>query len=119
MLWHNGHDLLLEETMNEPNLDYDQLIELSGKIGAILASPEDLSPQEQQQRLQALNLPSQADLEDLRLAYEQKWQEAQADLESRVSALRAKTDSILADIEDDEDEDEGDGPPPSPAYSAE
>ncbi|MGO3648069.1 hypothetical protein [Agrococcus casei] len=107
--------------MNEPNLDMDQLIELSGKIGAILATPDDLSPAEQQERLRALNLPSQADLEELQVAYEQKWQDAQADLESRLSALRSRTDAIVKDIEDDDDEDEGsDGedtaPPSSPAY---
>ena len=107
--------------MNEPNLDMDQLIELSGKIGAILATPDDLSPEEQQERLRALNLPSQADLEELQVAYEQKWQDAQADLESRLSALRARTDSIIKDIEDDEEETDGDeeAPPSSPAYSTE
>ena len=107
--------------MNEQNLDMDQLIELSGKIGAILATPDDLSPQEQQERLRALNLPSQADLEELQVAYEQKWQDAQADLESRLTALRSRTDSIIRDIEDDADEDEGDEeqPPSSPAYGSE
>lgn len=98
--------------MNDKNLDHEQLIELSGKIGEILATPEDLSPQEQAERLRALNLPSQADLEDLQRTYEQRWQEAQADLESRLTALRNKTEAILKDIEDDEDE----APPPSPAY---
>ncbi|HIY67222.1 MAG TPA: hypothetical protein H9830_13205 [Candidatus Agrococcus pullicola] len=98
--------------MNDKNLDYEQLIELSGKIGDILATPEDLTPQQQQERLRALNLPSQADLEDLQRTYEKRWEEAQSDLESRLSALRDKTQAILKDIEDDEDE----GPPPSPAY---
>ena len=105
--------------MNEPNLDYEQLIELSGKIGAILATPDDLSPAEQQERLRSLNLPSQDELEELRRAYDQQWQETQADLESRLGALRAQTDAIIKDIDDDGDEDEGDetAPPSSPAYS--
>ncbi|WP_293698656.1 hypothetical protein [uncultured Agrococcus sp.] len=102
--------------MNDKNLDYEQLIELSGKIGDILATPEDLTPQQQQERLRALNLPSQADLEDLQRTYEQRWEEAQADLESRLSALRNKTQAILEDIEDDEEEEP---PPPSPAYGTE
>ena len=103
--------------MNEPNLDYEQLIELSGKIGAILATPDDLSPAEQQERLRALNLPSQDELEELRRAYDQKWQETQADLESRLGALRAQTDAIIKDIDDDEDEGDETAPPSSPAYS--
>lgn len=108
--------------MNEPNLDYEKLIELSGKIGAILATPDDLSPAEQQARLQALDLPSQADLEELRLAYEKQWEEAQSDLESRLGALRAQTDAIVRDIENDDSDDEDDDgtddatPPESPAY---
>lgn len=97
--------------MDDRKREDEQLIELAGKIGAILATPDDLSPEERAERLKALQLPSQADLEDLQRTYEQRWEQAQADLESRLAALRTKTDAVLKDIDEQEDT-----PPPSPAY---